>query len=914
MYQKLLHTIAGYTTTQYKKIFLICGILTIVLGSLAATLEINLSFLAIMPEDEELNRFKKVTAKFGASSDLLIAVESDNPQQSKKFARALEKAFDQARDAGTLSVVRSFRYKIDTDFYRKYGLLLTQNQQLEDLANFFEKNNYPLRATYRDLSLPGLLEKTYALLQFNSLQLDSLQAPKEQDIQKNLRQFRTWLDVMHMYVTQGSDVQSSQVKEKISSLFSAENRVFLDVDDGYIFSQDKKMLLIFMRLNVDLIEVPFGISFFEDIKRITQETVDQYPGITVGFSGMMATGYEDQAFTLNRFQWLSFLSLIMVTMLFFYISKLALGPILVAIPMLMAMVWTFGMVKIGIGFVSITSMIFAILLFGLGVDFAIHIMVRINEEYKKTLDYQVAIQQAVVTSGRGIITGGVTSAMAFFAMCVAEDKAANHLGFTTGWGLLSCMIVMVVFFPAILYLLLKGNKTKAYYGYKDNRFLTWWAQQIQRHPYNFLVLSIVALLFFGYQIRHFRMEYNLEKIIQRNIPSLETKRKVQAKFNRTNDFVMVTASDLEEDREFTQRLQKCDVFAEVMSISQLIPPMHKQRKRLKRIERIHEVVKELRARNVPGRDEVSSFDVARIILLLSRMQLDVVLVKEFIHSSQTMEVLNDIESQLRSLRRYIQKNDHIVRENLAYLESVIAQQAMQAVKTIKKLTTNIRPLTLQNLPGYFRERFESNTGDEFLIFAYPKDSSLDPDNIDEIERALQNIAPGKATGMLVITKKFVTGGLRDFPIILSAVLIVLVVILLLDFRSPKYLFFAILPLVFSGIISMGIICMSNVTISILMLSAFPLIFGIGIDDGVHIVHRFRENGDIIKTISETGRAILLTTITTLVSFGALLFTNHSGLIGLGILVGVGVSLCFVFSVTILPVALILFDQEKLPKE
>lgn len=909
MYQKLLHTIAGYTTTKYKRIFIICALLTLVLGSLAATLEINLSFLAIMPEDEELNRFKQVTAKFGASSDLLIAVESDNPQQSKKFAHALETSFNKARDAGTLTVIRSFRYKVDTDFYREYGLLLTQNRQLEDAANFLEKNKYPLHAMYDDLSLPTLLEKTYALLQFNSLQV-----PDAQNMQKNLRQFHTWIDVMHMYATQGSDVQLSQVKKKISRLFSPENRVFLDVDDGYIFSQDKKMLLIFMRLNVDLIEVPFGISFFEDIQKITEETAEKYPGITVGFSGMMATGYEDQAFTLNRFQWLSFISLIMVTMLFFYISKLALGPILVAIPMLMAMVWTFGMVKIGIGFVSITSMIFAILLFGLGVDFAIHIMVRINEEYKKTQDYEAAIQQAVITSGRGIITGGVTSAMAFFAMCVAEDKAANHLGFTTGWGLMCCMIVMVVFFPAILYVLFKGNKTKAYYGHKENRFLTWWAKQIQSHPYNFLVLCVAALLFFGYQIRHFRMEYNLEKIIQRDIPSLETKRKVQEKFNRTNDFVMVTANDLEEDREFTQRLQKCDVFAEVMSISQLIPPLHKQRKRLKRIQRINNIVKELKVRHVPGRDEVSPFDVVRIALLLSRIQFDVVLVKEFVHSPLTMELLNDIEERLRSLRRYIQKNDHIVRENLAHLEAVCAQQIMQGVKTLKKMTTNIKPLTLDSIPSYFRERFESKTGDAFLIFAYPKNSSLDPDNIDEIEGELKKIAPGKATGMLVITKKFVTGGLRDFPVILAAVLIVLVVILLLDFRSPRYLFFAILPLVFSGIISMGIICMSNVTISILMLSAFPLIFGIGIDDGVHIVHRFRENGDIIKTISETGRAILLTTITTLVSFGALLFTNHSGLIGLGILVGVGVSLCFVFSVTILPVVLILFDQKNLPKE
>ncbi|WP_372365285.1 RND family transporter [Candidatus Uabimicrobium sp. HlEnr_7] len=907
MYQKILQKIAYSTTEHYKRIFVVCGLLTIVFGTLAANLEINLSFLAIMPEDEELNRFKQVTSKFGASSDLLVAVESTKPQQAKKFAIALEKAFDDARDAGIISVVRSFRYKMDLDFYREYGLLLTPNKQLEKWTTFLEKNRYPLQAIYQNLSLAPFLERCYALLQLNAIQ-------NLEFSDKNLQQFCTLLEILQSYVHNGDEINTAHIKDQISSLLSPENQMLTSVDDGFIFSQDKKMLLIFIRLNVDLIEVPFGISFFEDIKNITQETAEKFPGITFGFSGMMATGYEDQAFTLSRFQWLSFLSLIIVTLLFFYISKLKMGPILVAIPMIMAMIWTFGMVKIGIGFVSITSMIFAVLLFGLGVDFAIHIMVRINEEYKKDNNYQTAIQKAVITSGRGIITGGVTSSMAFFAMCVAEDKAANHLGFTTGWGLLSCLIVMIVFFPALLYVLLKDKKTTTFYGHKENRFLTWWATKVNHHPYNFLIICLGALLFFGYQIRHFRMEYNLEKIIQRDIPSLVTKQKVQEKFNRTNDYVMVISNDLEQDRQFSKRLAESGLFAEILSISQLIPPTYKQRKRLKRVHRIYDVIKQLKLPNISTRDEVSQFDVTRITLLLSRMQLDVVLLKELAKSKNSIALLNKIENLLRSTRQYIQRKDHIVLENLAHFEYIIAQEAINIVKKIKALTKNTELIKIESIPLSFRERFQSKNDDTFLIFAYPKNSSLDPENVTEIEEKLQEIAPGQATGMLVITKKFVTGGLRDFPIILAAVLLVLIVILLLDFRKPKYLFFSILPLMFSGIISMGIICMSGATISILMLSAFPLIFGIGIDDGVHIVHRFRENGDIIKTISETGRAILLTTITTLVSFGALLFTNHSGLIGLGILVGIGVSLCFVFSVTILPVALILFDREHLSKE
>ena len=92
-----------------------------------------------------------------------------------------------------------------------------------------------------------------------------------------------------------------------------------------------------------------------------------------------------------------------------------------------------------------------------------------------------------------------------------------------------------------------------------------------------------------------------------------------------------------------------------------------------------------------------------------------------------------------------------------------------------------------------------------------------------------------------------------------------------------------------------------------MVIAFPLIFGIGIDDGVHILHRYKECGEVLPAVSHTGRAILFTTITTMTSFAVLFFTNHNGLIGMAQLVGLGVGLCFFFSITILPAVLVLLD-------
>ena len=196
----------------------------------------------------------------------------------------------------------------------------------------------------------------------------------------------------------------------------------------------------------------------------------------------------------------------------------------------------------------------------------------------------------------------------------------------------------------------------------------------------------------------------------------------------------------------------------------------------------------------------------------------------------------------------------------------------------------------------------------FLILAYPSDSSLSRENIQHIKKILDKVAPKKATGIMLITEKFVASGFKEFPLLSGMVIAIILLILFIDLKNLKNMMIVFIPLVFGGTIAMGIICMSGATISILMLTAFPLIFGIGIDDGVHIFHRYKETGDIVKAVSHTGRAIFLTTVTTLVGFGALLFTNHNGLIGTGLLIGIGVALCFIFSITILPATLALLEK------
>ena len=92
----------------------------------------------------------------------------------------------------------------------------------------------------------------------------------------------------------------------------------------------------------------------------------------------------------------------------------------------------------------------------------------------------------------------------------------------------------------------------------------------------------------------------------------------------------------------------------------------------------------------------------------------------------------------------------------------------------------------------------------------------------------------------------------------------------------------------------------------------PMIVGIGIDDGVHLLHRYRVEGrgKIRTVVGSTGRAIMLTTVTTMACFGVLLLAKYRGLGSLGGLLAIGVGACFLTTLLILPALLGFWEKKK----
>ncbi|HHF57892.1 MAG TPA: multidrug RND transporter, partial [candidate division WOR-3 bacterium] len=103
--------------------------------------------------------------------------------------------------------------------------------------------------------------------------------------------------------------------------------------------------------------------------------------------------------------------------------------------------------------------------------------------------------------------------------------------------------------------------------------------------------------------------------------------------------------------------------------------------------------------------------------------------------------------------------------------------------------------------------------------------------------------------------------------------------------------------------------LTGVSLNFLNVLAFPLIIGIGIDDAVHVMHRYIKEGSIPGVYTLIGRAIFYTTLTTGAAFGSLLLGKYRGYPSFAIVILVGISLAFLYTLFLLPPLLRLVRRE-----
>jgi predicted RND superfamily exporter protein len=110
----------------------------------------------------------------------------------------------------------------------------------------------------------------------------------------------------------------------------------------------------------------------------------------------------------------------------------------------------------------------------------------------------------------------------------------------------------------------------------------------------------------------------------------------------------------------------------------------------------------------------------------------------------------------------------------------------------------------------------------------------------------------------------------------------------------------------------GSMALFNIKLDVVNAVILPMIMGVGIDNGVHIIHRYLENKTytIEETVSHIGRAISMCSLTTVIGFGSLVSSTYNALALMGLSIALGMVFCLFHSLITLPLLLTFYHKKQ----
>lgn len=229
--------------------------------------------------------------------------------------------------------------------------------------------------------------------------------------------------------------------------------------------------------------------------------------------------------------------------------------------------------------------------------------------------------------------------------------------------------------------------------------------------------------------------------------------------------------------------------------------------------------------------------------------------------------------------------------------SVGAIRSVLDLDLLETLSGDAAPVTLR--------RMVVAPDGELAVWVQPREQVWDPVARDHfVDRMLALDA--EATGMPVLGGFLVSRSRRALLIGGSLGVLALLVWLWFDLRRPLLVALAAVPPLLTATTLQGAMAVLGLSWNPIAVIALPVVLGIAVDDGIHLVHRFlAEQGDLERSLRGTGRSVVLTSLTTAVAFGSLALAQHRGLASFGLIASLGVAIALGISILVLPRALTL---------
>lgn len=644
----------------------------------------------------------------------------------------------------------------------------------------------------------------------------------------------------------------------------------------------------------------------------------KYKKLQAGLTGIEVIEAQETAIATTDSMWASIIASILIAILLMLAFHSVRGPMLAMIALFIGIAWSFGILTITIGHLQVISVVFTVILLGLGIDFAIHLKASFESMRHDHDDTEVGFSDTLVKTfritGPGILTGALTTAAAFMTTMFTDFTGVAEMGFIAGIGVLLCLLTMFTVYPALLRLVKPGHEHfKPMADRKLHFFDTQWIMPFVHHPV--LTVSIALILMIGSSIfacQRVQFDYDLLKLQPENASAVQWARRIATDGGESIYYGVSVCKDI------NQVQQRMAAFAQGNKIQP----------------------------NFGGIGLLFPADLTQKNEQLTKLKndfgsaLDPKTIKQAIATKQDVEQLNTQLSALQfavhsaalfSIPKVIKPHIKQVGQSLFTLNQAIATWPKDSMpkrvgelnRWFNRLQIQIAsriepaletsPLTPEDVPPELLRAYHDEQLGRWTLAVYPKledgQSPLSPEFLPDFVDQMKSVDP-KITGVLM--QIYQSGKLIRNAYVKAGALALLVVfaILLIDFRNVHDALLALLPVAVGFSLTFAIMQLVGMQINPANIIVLPLMFGLGVDAGVHVLHRYRQHPDENPPglTQATGKGVTITTLTTVIGFACMMLAQHRGIASLGFVVSLGLILTLLACWTVMPAWLVLVQR------
>jgi len=692
------------------------------------------------------------------------------------------------------------------------------------------------------------------------------------------------------------------------------------------------------------------------LREILADARREHPGARIGMTGIPVLENDEMRRSradMSRAAVFSIAGVGLILMLGFRGLR---HPLLALAMLAVGLACSFGYTTLFVGHLNILSVSFTVILIGLGIDFAIHYLARYLALRHDGERLRPALMRTSAGVGAGVVTAAVTTAFAFFSATFTQFLGVAELGIIAGGGILLCAAATFLVLPALVSLSDRNVEPKKLPTPFQGDLLR---RATFRFPKPVAVVSLLLIAGIASQVLRYEdgrfrwrvsYDYNLLNLQADGLDSVETQKRIFRNTDHSLLYAVSIADSPEEARALKTKFEALPTVDHVEELASAMPEVPAEQSRL--------LVQGYRSMLADVTDRPPQPPVHEPAVVGRAIEGFYLKIRGYRHPAAARTT--------RTIDRFLDRFDQLsLSEQRAYLTGFQQRSAAALHRQLHALaaSANPEPITVDDLPKPLTTRFVSRDG-KWLLQVYPRDQIWDVEPLQSFVADVRSVDPAvtgtplqnfEASGQiktsyktasiyalavifLVLLVDFLD---RDFTLLtlLAPLAVIIFTIMALktrrihldpmwlvliyttmalaiaaifDFRNLRDALLAMLPPIAGGALTFGMLGILGVNLNPANLIVLPLVMGIGVDDGVHVVHDFRLQTGRYRISASTMNAIVLTSLTSMVGFGSMMVAAHRGLYTVGLVLVVGVGSCLFVSLVTLPAILTLVSNASVP--